>query len=128
MNEFFCSIGNQLREKIPKKASPFLSGEYPFETPPLTFSFSVTMTDKLSSTLNKMTTSHGSGHDGIASFYLKIALPVVGGSMCDFFNKSLFAGEFLEDWKIARIVPIFKSGAMDDSSNYRPISVLPFHI
>ena len=67
--------------------------------------------DKLSSTLNKMKTSHGSGHDGIASFYLKIALPVVGGSLCDLFNKSLFAGKFPEDWKITHIAPIFKSGA-----------------
>ena len=31
-----------------------------------------------------------------------------------------------EDWKIARIASIFKSGARDDRSNYRPISVLPF--
>ena len=84
------------------------------------------MTDKLSSTLNKMKTSHGSGHDGIASFYVKIALPVVGGSLCDLFNKSLFAGKFPEDWKIARIAPIFKGGAKDDRSNYLPISILPF--
>ena len=126
MNEYFCSIGNKLSEKIPNKANPLLSCEYPFETPPLSFSFSAIMTDKLSSTLNKMKTSHGSGHDGIASFYLKIAMPVVGGSLCDLFNKSLFAGKFPEDWKIARIAPIFKSGAKDERSNYRPISVLPF--
>ena len=126
MNEYFCSIGNKLSEKIPNKANPLLSCEYPFETPPLSFSFSAIMTDKLSSTLNKMKTSHGSGHDGIASFYLKIAIPVVGGSLCDLFNKSLFAGKFPEDWKIARIAPIFKSGAKDERSNYRPISVLPF--
>ena len=84
------------------------------------------MTDKLSSTLNKMKTSNGSGHDGIESFSLKIALPVVGRSLSDRLNKSLFAGKFPEDWKIASIAPIFKSGARDDRSNYRPISVLPF--
>ena len=75
--------------------------------------------------MNTLKTSHGSGHDGIASFYLKIALPVVGRSLCDLFNKSLFAGKFPEDWKIARTAPIFKSGAKDDRSNYRPASVLP---
>ena len=58
----------------------------------------------------------------------KIALPAVavGGSLCDLFNKSMFAGKFPEDWKIARIAPIFKSGARDGRSNYQPISVLPF--
>ena len=35
-------------------------------------------------------------------------------------------GKFPEDWKFARIAPIFKGGARDDRSNYRPISVLPF--
>ena len=46
MNEYFCSIGNKLSEKIPYKANPLLSGEYPFETPPLSFSFSAIMADK----------------------------------------------------------------------------------
>ena len=121
-----AALGTNLVRKFLKKANPLLSGEYPFETPPLSFSFSAIMTDKLSSTLNKMEISHGSGHDGIASFYLKIALPVVGGSLCDLFNKSLLTGKFPEDWKIARIAPIFKSGARDDRSNYTPISVLPY--
>ena len=84
------------------------------------------MTDQLSSTLNKMKTSHGSGHDGIASSYLEIALPVGGGSLYNLVNESLFAGKFPEDLKIARIAPIFKSSARDDRSNNRPISVLPF--
>ena len=99
INEYFCSLGNKLSEKIPIKANPLLSGEYLFETPPVSFSFSAIMTDKLSSTLNKMKTSHGSGQNSIASFYLKIASPVVGGSLCDLFNKSLFGGKFPEDWK-----------------------------
>ena len=116
----------KLSEKIPNKANPLLSVHYPFETPPLGFSFSPILTDKLSSTLSKMKTSHDSGHDGIASFYLKIALPVVGGSLSDLVNKSLFAGKFVEVWKLVRVAPIFKSVARNDRSNYRPISVLPF--
>ena len=28
-------------------------------------------------------------------------------------------------WKIARVAPVFKDGPADESSNYRPISVLP---
>ena len=125
MNVYFCSIGIKLSEKIPKIANPLLSGQYLFETLPLSFCFSVIMTDKLLSTLSKLKTSHGSGHDGIASFHLKIVLPVVGGPLCDLFNKSLFTGKFPNKWKLARIAPIFKSGARDDRSNYRPISSLP---
>ena len=34
-------------------------------------------------------------------------------------------GLFPDCWKIARVAPIFKDGPADESSNYRPISVLP---
>ena len=127
MNENFCSIGIKLNEKIPKIANPLLPGQYPLETPPPSFCCSTIMTDKLSSTLGKMKTSHGSGHDGIASFYLKIALPVVVGSLSDLFKKSLFTGKFPNEWKLARIAPISKNGARDNTSNYKysPILILP---
>ena len=74
-----------------------------------------------------MKTSHGSGNDGIASYFLKIAFPIIKGSFCDLFSLSLFSGKFPDCWKIARVGPIFKSGQRDDRSNYRPISILPFN-
>ena len=40
LNEYFCSIGNKLSEKIPQKANPFLRGDYPFQDTPDGFSFS----------------------------------------------------------------------------------------
>ena len=116
MNEHSCIIVIKLNGKIPKIANPLLTGQYPFETPQSSFSFYTIMTEKLSSILSRMNISHGSGYDGIASFCVKIALPVVGGSMWDLFNKSLFT---------VRIAPMFKSGTRDDKSNYRPLSFLP---
>lgn len=40
-------------------------------------------------------------------------------------NTILITGEFPEKLKIAKIIPIFKSGDTEDSSNYRPIALLP---
>ena len=51
---------------------------------------------------------------------------MIAESLCDIFNLSLATGVFPDSWKIARVAPVFKSGEQDDSSNYRPISVLPF--
>ena len=125
MNNFFCTIGNKLSDKIPEKPNPLLSNEYELGNAVRNFSFKAVSENDVTKVMKKMKTSHGSGCDGIASFFIKIALPLISGSLCDLFNLSLFSGKFPTDWKIARVAPIYKSGARDDCSNYRPISVLP---
>ena len=45
--------------------------------------------------------------------------------LCHIFNLSIETSCFPDLWKIARIVPIYKSGSLDKPDGYRPISVLP---
>ena len=71
------------------------------------------MTDKLTASLNKMITFHGSGNYGIVSYFLKIALPFIKGSLCDLFTLSLFSWKFSDCWKVARAAPIFKNSQRD---------------
>ena len=100
MNEFFCTIGDRLSNKIPDKPNPLLSNEYSIDGPSSSFAFSAIMTGKLTASLNKMKTSLGSGSDGIASYFLNIALHIIKGSLCDLFNLSLFSGKFPDCWKL----------------------------
>ena len=39
--------------------------------------------------------------------------------------RSLETGVVPTEWKIAKVIPIFKSGSMAEIDNYRPISILP---
>ena len=41
------------------------------------------------------------------------------------FNLSFQTGTFPEKMKIAKVIPLFKSGSKNDFNNYRPISLLP---
>ena len=128
MNEFFCSVGSNLSVKIPLQPNPLLSGEYKIKESielPTEFKFHPVDITTINRALGKMKKSFRFGSDGIASNFLKIAFPVIFNSICDIFNFSIFSGSFPDSWKIARVAPIFKGGKPDDSSNYRPISVVP---
>lgn len=40
-------------------------------------------------------------------------------------NSSLATGVVPTEWKMAKVIPIFKSGSKAEIDNYRPISILP---
>ena len=48
----------------------------------------------------------------------------IAGPLCLLFNKSLRDKIFPADWKLAHIIPIFKSGDKSSMSNYRPVALL----
>ena len=125
INDFFCTIGETLSDKIPSARNPPLENDYVINPEKTRFQFHVIDTLQLDKVFSKFKTSKGCGTDGIASCFLKIALPVISESLCDIFNLSIATGCFPDSWKIARVAPIFKNGQPDDRSNYRPISVLP---
>ena len=45
--------------------------------------------------------------------------------LSNIFNATISDGLFPNNWKVARVAPIYKEGPTEDRSNYTPISVLP---
>ncbi|CAF4586843.1 unnamed protein product [Didymodactylos carnosus] len=62
---------------------------------------------------------------GISGRILKEAAPVVTSVITCLFNESLRHEHFPKAWKLGCITPIFKSGDCHNTSNYRPITLLP---
>ena len=56
---------------------------------------------------------------------MKNSIDLISKPLCEILNSSIDNGIIPDQLKIARIVPIFKSGDNSLFSNYRPISVLP---
>ena len=78
MDEFFCTIGNKLIESSSEKPNPLLSDK--LGDPEKIFSFKVVSETNVINVVKKMKTTHGSGCDGVASFFIKVALPLLSGS------------------------------------------------
>jgi len=56
---------------------------------------------------------------------LKDAAGVIAKPLTFIINSSLETGVVPTEWKMAKVIPIFKSGSMAEIDNYRPISILP---
>ena len=52
-------------------------------------------------------------------------MPYIENSLAYIFYTSLERSKLSDDWKTARVIPIFKEGNKSDKSNYCPTSVLP---
>ena len=62
----------------------------------------------------------------IPVFIYKILAPIISPTVSMLFKNSLSEGIFPECFKTAKIIPIFKSGDSNSTTNHRPISMLPF--
>ena len=65
------------------------------------------------------------GHDELDMCLIKKLIPYFVVPLKHIFNISLLNGMFPDSMKIARVIPLFKTGNTKEFSNYRPISLLP---
>ena len=115
-NTFFSEIGTNLSKDVAEAAVSY--SDFLTETDKL-FSFCEITPAHVYSLLSKLSKSKGTGRDNIPAKLLKDSLSLI-------FNQSFKTGVFPNDWKNAKVSPLYKnSGKGNDRSNYRPISVIP---
>lgn len=68
-------------------------------------------------------TKKGAGPDNIPNVFLKRYAEWMAKYLCIIFNKSLATSSLPAEWKMAKVIPVHKSGSESDASNFRPISL-----
>ncbi|XP_058983890.1 uncharacterized protein LOC131804754 isoform X1 [Musca domestica] len=74
--------------------------------------------------LNKVK-SGAVGVDGVPVKFFKLIFPYISCHFLHFVNSIFMTSTFPRAWKVARIVPVPKTGESFDLPNLRPISILP---
>lgn len=65
------------------------------------------------------------GYDNVSVDLVKQCAQLISSPLTHIINMSIVSGIVPDELKIARVIPLFKSGDRSLFTNYRPVSVLP---
>ena len=122
-NTYFSNVGSNLSDEIPSSVDS--NPEDYLDPTDGTFSLQFPSVNTVTRLLKTIDEKKSAGLDNIPNKLLKIAAEVVAPSLTKIFIQSIITETFPEEWKEARVSPLYKNGAKNDPSNYRPISVVP---
>ena len=74
--------------------------------------------------VSKFDVNKSAGNDDISIRVVKSAIYAIVSPLCNIFNFSLENGIFPSALKIAKVIPVYKSGNRALFNNYRPVSIL----
>ena len=122
-NKYFLDVGPSLAANIPdctyKQPEEFLTKM------PQRFHFEQISASAVAKVIGKLPANKATGLDNLPTEILKIASDVISYSLAYIFNASIASGIFPDDWKVAKVSPLYKANSRSEANNYRPISILP---
>ena len=120
-NDFFSSVGERLTRDFGDLNIP----ECNIDTPSVSFSFICIDVNFVLRELLQLSKESKLDVLKFDTKLLRFAAPIIAPLLTHIFNLSLFSGLLPQDWKLARITPIYKGkNDKDDPTNYRPLSVV----
>lgn len=122
-NAFFATVGSNISNSVPNTPIPYTN----FLPNPhyQSMFFDPIFPHDIINIVSKLKSKTSQGHDNLSSKLVKQSIHQIAIPMAHIINQSMVTGTVPLDMKIARIIPIFKSGNQNIFNNYRPISILP---
>ena len=125
LNEFFINVASEIVTLINPCviATPPVNPQ-PVNIPTMSFSSNPLTTSEILSAIDQLKDKTTFDDNGISSSFIKKISFSIAGPLHTIFSKSLESGTIPDQLKIAKIVPLFKSGDKTSMDNYRPIALL----
>ena len=123
LNEIFANVGPNLASKLDESSWDFQN--YTKSSESEFTAFTPIAVNKIFYLLRGLSCNKACGVDKISSKILKLASPVISATLTYIFNQSITLCSFPDEWKVARVLPLYKSGHRNIPGNYMPISILP---
>ena len=120
-NQHFLTVGQQALTNINSEKSSIF---HRIERTPFSCYLNPTNVVEISTILENLKDNKSTSVDGIPSEVLKASSIVISPPLVKLINFSMQQGKFPDCLKIAKVIPLFKSGDPYDLNNYRPISIL----
>jgi hypothetical protein len=79
---------------------------------------------ELTNAINELQSKKSTDLNGISMHIFKKTFEPISGPLLHIFNRSLEQGVVPDKFKIAKVIPVYKSGDPLDMNNFRPISLL----
>ena len=115
LNSFFKSVFNVENDgDLPDPPS------YEYDNTLEDFEITVSQVKKL---LLNLKPGKAPGPDGITPLLLSSAAESLALPVTMLFRQSLYEGSLPNEWKLAKVTPIFKKGSKQMANNYRPVSL-----
>ena len=121
--EYFTNIGPNLAKSIPasdKSHHSFLNGGFINS-----YFLQSASEQEVTEICSSFRSGTAPGYDSISMNVVKESFNLICAPLTYIINLSLNSGVVPQEMKIARVIPLFKSGDKSLFTNYRPVSVLP---
>lgn len=125
INSYFTNVAPELVKKLPNSSSKRNFNDFLKDRNPFSFFCTPVIVQEVEKYLASL--DHNKAND-VYDFPIKLIKQnsdLLSEPLTLIINKSFSDGEFPDDLKYAKVIPLFKGGTKYEAKNYRPISILP---
>src|SRR5436190_23975950 len=121
-NTYFSQVGCNLAKAINSRGPVVVDdSDYSVLT---TFTMTTINDNDLARHVTSLRGNSAPGYDCISADFLKQHLTFLSKPLIHIINMSLSSGKFPNAFKLAKVIPIYKSSDVKEVTNFRPISLL----